>query len=147
MVKILRNKLFLIPLCFIVVVSLSVAGLLWLKPDPSSTNSALSENGSSTCVSLTASFPSPKAFLEEFDTGGLSLFSTARDGYFYLRREDKWRCSFLKGVNMGLTLPDTDLNNPNIPYATYYEWFSLISQMNANTVKVFTIKMCIRDSH
>lgn len=133
-----KSKLFLIPICFVTVVFVAVTGLFLLKPDPTSTDSALSENDSSS-VTATVSFPSPKAFLEEFDTGGLSLFSTARNGYFYLRRDEKWTCTFLKGVNMGLTLPDTDLNNPNIPYATYYEWFSLISQMNANTIKVFTI--------
>ena len=46
----------------------------------------------------------------------------------------KWNRVILKGVNMGLTLATTNLNNPDVSYETYMEWFEQISEMNANTI-------------
>lgn len=73
------------------------------------------------------------------DSQGISVSFRAVDPYFYTLDEQSWQFVYLKGVNMGLTEATTDLANPNVSYETYREWFSLIAQMNANTVRVFTV--------
>lgn len=83
-------------------------------------------------------YPVPPA-IEGLDTHGIAVYSRAVGGYFYVNKSGGWKPVFIKGVNIGLTLPTTDLNNPDIPYETYYRWFEHISSMNANTVRVFTI--------
>lgn len=84
-------------------------------------------------------YPAPPATIEDIDTGGVGLSFRAAQKYFYRGTGEEWRFAYLSGVNMGLTLPDTSLSNPDIPYDTYREWFGQIRDMNCNTVKVFTI--------
>lgn len=84
-------------------------------------------------------YPTPRAAIQAVDSGKIKLYSRASGEYFYTLSRATWSCTYLKGVNMGLTLPTTDLNNPDIPYDTYMEWFGQIAAMNANTVKVFTV--------
>lgn len=85
-------------------------------------------------------YPSPKKTIDDISINGVSLYSSTKDGYFYRKSTSgAWNVHFLKGVNMGLSLPTTDLANPDIPYDTYYRWFEAIHSMNANTVKIFTI--------
>ncbi len=66
-------------------------------------------------------------------------FFTNENGYFYSNMGEKPELFYIKGVNMGLTSALTDLNNPNVSYSTYTDWFEKIKQMNANTVRVFTV--------
>ncbi|MDL2289197.1 hypothetical protein LJB83_00345 [Clostridia bacterium OttesenSCG-928-F22] len=53
--------------------------------------------------------------------------------------KDAYSPFFMKGINIGQTLPDTSLANPSIPYAVYAEWLNLIREMNINTLKVYNI--------
>ncbi|MDL2225089.1 hypothetical protein LJC20_02640 [Eubacteriales bacterium OttesenSCG-928-M02] len=53
--------------------------------------------------------------------------------------KDVYEPFFIRGINIGQTLPDTSLANPSIPYDVYAEWFKLIREMNVNTLKVFNM--------
>jgi len=81
----------------------------------------------------------PVPTIPAVDSGGLALHFRAVDPYFYTVRDDVWERAYLKGVNMGLTEATTDLANPNVSYETYREWLTQISQLHANTVRVFTV--------
>ncbi len=96
-----------------------------------------SPSGSSSS-SAAPEIPSDQLTVPDIDSGGVTLHFRAVNQYFYRKNEDGWGAAYLKGVNMGLTEATTDLNNPNVSYETYREWLSLIAEMNANTVRVFT---------
>ena len=67
-------------------------------------------------------------------------FFADEDNIFIANDNDEnMKSLFLKGVNIGLSEPETDLSAPNTDYETYLDWFKKISEMNANTIKVFTV--------
>lgn len=66
-------------------------------------------------------------------------FFASSNGYFYRRENGSASLFYIRGVNMGLTSALTDLANPNVSYETYLAWFGQIQEMNANTVRVFTV--------
>ena len=63
-------------------------------------------------------------------------FYASQNGYFY---KNDGNLIYINGVNIGLTTATTNLDNPNVSYDTYMKWFSQISEMNANTVRAFTV--------
>lgn len=77
--------------------------------------------------------------LPEIDCNGVTLEFRAEGDYFYCHDGENWSAIYLNGVNMGLTEATTDLANPDVSYDTYREWLLLIAEMNANTVRVFTV--------
>lgn len=53
--------------------------------------------------------------------------------------EGVWRKFFVKGVNIGLGLPGYFPGEYAVKKGTYLKWFKLISELGANTVRVYTI--------
>lgn len=74
------------------------------------------------------------------DTGGVDVVFIAdkEDRIFYRKDGETLRSFYVSGVDMGLSAATTDMDNPNVPYETYLEWFAQIKEMHANTVRVFT---------
>lgn len=98
------------------------------------------EVGNKPSPSKNSIYPTPEKQLKSVDTEELTVsFFAESNGYFYRDAENFRELFYIKGVNMGLTEPTTDLNNPNVSYDTYYNWFTDIIKMNCNTVRVFTI--------
>lgn len=94
---------------------------------------------------LNADYSAPEFHIEEKtktspDTGGVDVvfFADSEDGVFYRKDGDTLRSFYVSGVDMGLSDATTDMDNPNVSYETYLEWFTQIKEMHANTVRVFT---------
>lgn len=68
-----------------------------------------------------------------------ALFSARGENFYYSANGGAPAPLFIKGINIGPTLPDTPLDYPSIPYEVCWDWFADIKNMNANAVKVFTV--------
>ena len=75
------------------------------------------------------------------DTGDISVQTFAdRSGMFYrANKNGKADKYYICGMNIGFTEPLSDSSCAQMSYDTYMEWFSQISAMNVNTVRVFSV--------
>ena len=60
--------------------------------------------------------PDKETTIESVDMDGNNIEFVAQGDYFYHNDNKKWNRVILKGVNMGLTLATTNLNNPDVSY-------------------------------
>ncbi|SIQ76026.1 MULTISPECIES: family 2 glycosyl transferase [unclassified Paenibacillus] len=77
------------------------------------------------------------AFRQE---GGLSFVSKTDAASFYVHDGQKWSRMFIKGVNLGAGKPGAFPGEVAITYEEYFRWFKYIAEMNANTIRVYTIQ-------
>lgn len=77
---------------------------------------------------------------DAIDTNGVKVnfIADKADKKIYKMSDGKMTSVYISGVNVGLSTAITNLDNPDVSYQTYMEWFSQISEMHANTVRVFT---------
>jgi hypothetical protein len=69
----------------------------------------------------------------------VEYFSRVDDKNFYIYKFGKWEKEFIKGVNVGAGKPGTFPGELAITKKEYLRWFKQISDMNANTIRVYTI--------
>lgn len=65
--------------------------------------------------------------------------AVTREKQIYLNGEDAHTLFEIKGVDLGAGIPGHFATEFAIDYETYMEWFALIQQMNANTIRIYTI--------
>jgi hypothetical protein len=61
------------------------------------------------------------------------------DNSFYVYQYGKWNKQFVKGVNVGAARPGSFPGELAITKEEYLRWFKQIGEMNANTIRVYTI--------
>lgn len=59
---------------------------------------------------------------------------------FYVLENGQWTKTFIKGVNLGAGKPGAFPGEVAITYDEYYRWLGYISDMHANTIRVYTIQ-------
>ncbi|OAH52829.1 MULTISPECIES: hypothetical protein [Bacillaceae] len=71
------------------------------------------------------------------DVGVRYISKTDQDS-LYVYDGDKWNEMFIQGVNIGAGKPGAFPGELAITYDEYYRWFTYISEMHANTIRVYT---------
>lgn len=69
---------------------------------------------------------------------GVRYISKTDQNSFYVYDGSEWNEMFIKGVNIGAGKPGAFPGELSITYDEYYRWFTYISEMNANTIRVYT---------
>lgn len=78
----------------------------------------------------------------EAETDGTVKYKIKAEGdYFYIYSGDSWNQVFWKGVNIGAGKPGSFPGELGVTYDEYYKWFTQISEMNANCIRVYTALM------
>lgn len=73
----------------------------------------------------------------EDETGKFTL--KMGENHFQVYQDGSWKDILIKGVNMGIAKPGTFPGETAISEEEYYRWFQMIGEMNANTVRVYTL--------
>lgn len=72
------------------------------------------------------------------EENGVTYISKTNQDSFYVHNGNDWEKMFIKGVNIGAGKPGAFPGELAITYDEYYRWFTYISEMNANTIRVYT---------
>ncbi|KGX91099.1 hypothetical protein N781_05215 [Pontibacillus halophilus JSM 076056 = DSM 19796] len=75
---------------------------------------------------------------QELEDGTKLKFRTSGE-QLQVYKEDSWSPMFIKGVNIGATLPGHYPGELPVTKEDYLSWFRMIQDMGANTVRVYTI--------
>jgi len=74
-----------------------------------------------------------------FAEGELSFGVKTSGAAFYVEKEGVWQEFFVKGVNIGTSVPGKWFTEFSKEEGLYYRWLSMIGDMNANSVRVYTL--------
>ena len=87
-------------------------------------------------ISLPLSGCNAKRGIEE---NGVSCIAKVDSKSFYIFKDGQWQKEFIKGVNMGVGVPGKFPGEMAVTRQEYLRWFQYIGEMNANTIRVYTI--------
>lgn len=73
------------------------------------------------------------------DKDGIGYVSKVDSKSIYVYKNKQWKKEFIKGVNMGVGKPGYFPGEFGITKEEYLRWFKYIGEMNANTIRVYTI--------
>ncbi|HSR03239.1 MAG TPA: hypothetical protein VLM88_01450 [Proteiniclasticum sp.] len=82
----------------------------------------------------------PQTYEPEIETiDGISRSAKLEENRFQVLQGGEWKDLVIKGVNIGMTRPGTWPGEAGITYIEYYRWLEMIGDMNANTIRIYTI--------
>lgn len=80
-----------------------------------------------------------EATIKVATSDGINYVAMTDSQSFYTFTNGKREKFFIKGVNIGAGKPGAFPGEVAVTYDEYYRWFEYISQMNSNTIRVYTI--------
>ncbi|WP_195262473.1 MULTISPECIES: family 2 glycosyl transferase [unclassified Clostridium] len=82
-------------------------------------------------------FQDKKRFTKK--TGTINFSTKTEEKNILVNKNGEWENFFVKGVNLGASKPGYFPNEYGVTKEEYLRWFNLIAEMNANTIRVYTI--------
>lgn len=76
---------------------------------------------------------------EVYSNNGINYSSKINENSFQILKDGEWEDILIKGVNIGMTKPGESAEETGISKEDYYRWFESIGEMNANTIRAYTI--------
>ncbi|WP_251032626.1 hypothetical protein [Mesobacillus foraminis] len=73
------------------------------------------------------------------EADGVTYNSTTKGSHLQIQKDGKWEDLTLKGVNMGIAKPGHFPGETAISKDEYLRWFKAIGDMNANSIRVYTL--------
>ncbi|GAB6990490.1 hypothetical protein [Paenibacillus pini] len=86
-----------------------------------------------------AAWSSPSMSAFENTEGTQFKFKTEGDRFLQYNADGKWSEIFVKGVNLGATVPGHFPGELPVTEADYLRWFKQIDDMGANVIRVYTV--------
>lgn len=75
----------------------------------------------------------------QHDGHALQYNTRVYEDSFEIYRDNQWEPITIKGVNIGMGKPGHFPGEAAITEEEYYRWFEMIGEMNANTIRVYTL--------
>lgn len=79
----------------------------------------------------------PKVSIATVD--GTQMVSRTNGNMLQIYKDDDWEDIFIHGVNIGIAMPGKWFTDFPKDKSVYYRWLSQIGDMNANTVRIYTL--------
>jgi len=73
------------------------------------------------------------------DSDSIKYMSKVDTENFYIYKNNQWQKEFIKGVNIGAAKPGYFPGEFGVSKEEYLRWFKYITDMNSNTIRVYTI--------